>query len=63
MFLLAISEAIFGFSLSIYCWKALPEHNMNIYKFVHIALFSLNPKSMKNMHFVRSDLCSPKYNR
>ena len=30
MFVLAISEAIVGLSLSVYYWKGLPERNMNM---------------------------------
>ena len=47
MFLLAISETSVGLSLSIYHWKVLPEHNLNMKKFVHNTLMSSNPIRMK----------------
>ena len=45
MFLLTISETTvrLSFNLLIYLWKALPEQNINMWKYINNALLLLNP--------------------
>ena len=60
MFLVALSEASVGLSLSIYRWKALPVQNMNMQKYFNHTFLKLNLNKMKNMHFCPKGLAVSK---
>ena len=54
MLLLSIFVSVVGLLPFISGRQALPEQNMNIYKYFHNNLWSLNTKMLKNMHNISS---------